>query len=333
MVGTGAHAYKLKACIEFAHANWNTSVPKTRALQHVLLLYRYNVYRVRLAMLTPANIASLAADIQRWLDIAEYELKGSLDQPLTKEEYEKITIRMTEISQEKMRDESKMLGTDQWDAHARQRLEEGSLPVDIISTSQATHGGIEAMLASFITGAWTAFEALAADLWETALNTHPQKLAELSGKTSRLRKTSQPTRPASKDDSERSIPLSFIQRHNFQISDKMGTLLKPKVEFARLAGIRAAYVQAFSEDYAQIDSIIADDCLDALSVVRNLLVHKAGLADDEYVRRAQNLSVPKLKVGTLIRLDGDTAVSLIKPVFDIGKKLVAAVDSWLEKHK
>jgi hypothetical protein len=40
---------------------------------------------------------------------------------------------------------------------------------------------IDAWLASLITGAWTAFEMLASDLWEESLNCHPQCLARLKG--------------------------------------------------------------------------------------------------------------------------------------------------------
>lgn len=44
--------------------------------------------------------------------------------------------------------------------------------------------GLRAILVSQLTGMWTAFETLAGDLWEMALNVHPYGLSELKGKPS-----------------------------------------------------------------------------------------------------------------------------------------------------
>lgn len=41
---------------------------------------------------------------------------------------------------------------------------------------------IEGLMGSLVTGAWTAIEVLAGDLWEAALNHHPDGLARLNGK-------------------------------------------------------------------------------------------------------------------------------------------------------
>ena len=42
--------------------------------------------------------------------------------------------------------------------------------------------GVDALLYALITGAWSSFETLAAELWEAAVNAHPQTLAYLQGR-------------------------------------------------------------------------------------------------------------------------------------------------------
>jgi hypothetical protein len=72
--------------------------------------------------------------------------------------------------------------------------------------------------------------------------------------------------------------------------------------------------------------------VDALNLVRNLIVHKDGKVDQEYVNRSKNLKVPSGKLGTRIPLNGDIVVSLIKPAIDAANQLLEAVDQWMVKH-
>lgn len=284
-------------------------------------------------MTAPANLVSIAMDIQQWRDVAEVQVTGTLEKPMSEEQFSEVNRRTIALSRERTLAGAKLLGTPQWNAHVKDELEKGTGPLGLFATSKAAEGAIDAMLASYVTGAWTAFEALAVDLWETALNEHPMGLANLDGKLSRLTKTKQTIDKSIERDSK-SVPLNFINRFEFDIRHHMGTLflMQRRYEFTRLQGIRAAYVEAFSKDYEQLDPIVTSDALDALSVVRNLLVHKAGIVDAEYEKRAKNLRIPKLAVGQLLKLDGETVVGLIKPVFALGGHLIAAVDRWIEKH-
>lgn len=68
-------------------------------------------------------------------------------------------------------------------------------------------GTIELLMSLQVVAAWTVFETLFGDLWEAALNAHPNKLSDLKG-------------------AGRQISTKHIQRHGYDLSDKMGTLLK-----------------------------------------------------------------------------------------------------------
>ena len=57
--------------------------------------------------------------------------------------------------------------------------------------SRGTADGMRGMLDAMILGAWTAFETLAGDLWETALNIHPVNLSDLGGNHDRIQKAAE----------------------------------------------------------------------------------------------------------------------------------------------
>ena len=102
-----------------------------------------------------------------------------------------------------------------------------------------------------------------------------------------------------------------------------------------LTAIREAHSVAFSEKVRKartdkIDAALADKSLDALSVIRNLIVHKGGIADSNYVKDAKNApAAPQLKENEVLHLDGEKCRNLILPVVKLCVCLVEAVDSWL----
>jgi hypothetical protein len=223
-----------------------------------------------------------------------------------------------------------------------------------------------AWLSAMIIGAWTAFETLAGDLWVDAVNSIPQILAPLSGKPCRIEERAD-VKPGSKQDIEpgdesdtknesetdpeidsdigdsagKRILLGDVHkvtRGTYNLTEKMGELLlvSGRVKFTSLSGIREAYSLAFSEKTKRfrpykIDGILSNKELDALSLVRNLIVHKAGLADEIYINDAKGIPLaPKLSHRELLKLDGELARSLIHPAITSGVELIKAVDIWMQ---
>jgi hypothetical protein len=193
------------------------------------------------------------------------------------------------------------------------------------------------MFYSQIVGTWTAFETLAADLWEAALNAHPSVLADLSGKAktryvldrSEVAGSLEPAAPEP-PESEKVVKLSWLQRTGYDISHKMGTIHRDRFSFDRLSGIRQAYAAAFSKHYTDIDRWLGDGSLDAVSQVRNVVVHRAGIADPEYTKRAKRLkTAPKLEAGEQIQFDGESFCALTVPMLEAVTGFILAVDSWM----
>ena len=186
--------------------------------------------------------------------------------------------------------------------------------------------GPEAWMASQVIATWTAFEAMAGDLWEVALNVKPAILAKLSGRNQSKAKSG---------DDPRRIKLDYLHRYNFDLSAHMGSIFveDKRYSFDRLDGIRDAYLDAFSVDGEQIAKIISDQALEVGSLIRNNLVHNGGIIDAAYLKRASVLPPEALgALGEPILIDGDLVAKVNGPLIKVGHDLVVAVDDWLASH-
>jgi hypothetical protein len=77
--------------------------------------------------------------------------------------------------------------------------------------------GIQGVLSAYLVQAHTAFETFAADVWEVAVNAHPQILAELRGARGK-RKSEDDFGGARPDD--KSIRLDVLEREGYDLRDK-----------------------------------------------------------------------------------------------------------------
>jgi hypothetical protein len=210
------------------------------------------------------------------------------------------------------------LKREDWATELRGKISRGSLAVETVARSRSGPKGVEALLSSFLIGSWSAYETMAGDLWEAALNAHPEGLVELNGERGK-KKPSQ-------------VPLSQLLKYRFDIRGKMGSILRDQFVFGSLAEIRNAYLAAFDKRSARlVETAISDDSLDALHIVRNLLVHRAGVVDEEYLKLFISFkNIPIAEIDERIVLDGEAVVGLVNPVVQKGLSLIRAVDTWLQ---
>jgi hypothetical protein len=230
----------------------------------------------------------------------------------------------------------------------------------IVPDAPGFSDSIEGIFFAMVTGAWTAFETLAGDLWEAAVNTAPKRLSKLpgqqnrilqlvkngidnqlrSGKKSAKNRPSTRRKPAADDDglpAERGSKkidldeLGNVSGNSFDLSRKMGTLLRTKYEFNTLTKIREAFALAFDRpSVSQIDQALSSPAFDAIGLVRNVIVHRAGIADGEYIERIRGIpGAPKLMLGQRLDLDGETTFNLISLAVSQEAKLLRAVDEFL----
>ena len=92
-------------------------------------------------------------------------------------------------------------------------------------------------------------------------------------------------------------------------------------------------VTAFYEDTDSIDRVIQSDIFDRLSALRNMIVHRSGIADDEYIQRTREIAgLPDLQRGEKLRLDGGMIAELASGATNHARTLIVVVDQWLDDH-
>lgn len=195
------------------------------------------------------------------------------------------------------------------------------------------------LMAYHLVAVWTIFETLAGDLWEAAVNSHPNMLASLSGTLNPNDKnTVRPDqKPRSQKQQAKSINLSTLQIHRFNVAERMGSILidEDAVSFIRLSNIRDAYLRAFSENHTEIREAIYDHSLDALAICRNVIVHRAGVVDQEAIDRlypdVQQL-LPAMHLKHRLELNGEILNAIFTPAIKACCNLIRHVDAWLVHH-
>jgi hypothetical protein len=197
----------------------------------------------------------------------------------------------------------------------------------------------DAFRSALVIHAWTVFESLAEDLWEAALNAHPTKLAALTGRPrSKLRSkgrenTTGTSVPVKQDDAGLWVSFDDLQRNSFSLRLRMGTILKERFSFRALDGIRFAYHRAFAAQSTTIDDTLDDAGLQHAAAVRNLLIHKRGIVDEEFIDQTAGLpSNPQVAIGEVLPLTGKLCEVLSDSCRVCAVWLVMAVHAWIIGH-
>lgn len=317
--------------------------PKQASLKGVTESFRGNLALVRQLMLLPTSIAGLAMLTERVHAIAEFELTGKVirdSHSLPEEILAKIDQqRIEELDAHNRAIQERYVGPD-WDAHARKFHDDAAYALQGLVKTPMGAMGFLPILVACTTGTWTAIETMLGDLWEAALNAHPKLLAALKGRASRIGgkvpKSEQINEGEQIDQIEHKvIPIHLLERFQFDPRSHMGTIIRlhRRFEFTKLSSIREAYSCAFSEKAGRIDAALGSKSLDSLSAVRNVVVHKASKADEEYIRKSKLLTdLPKATLGMPIHLDGEIVSKLVRDAVKSSENLIHAVDHWISEY-
>jgi hypothetical protein len=225
---------------------------------------------------------------------------------------------------------------------------------DIYKNDSGIRQALQAWVESLFVSAWSVLEDMAGTLWESAVNVHPTGLALLKGTAhasqddgsqtnqkkdgDEVERTDEDEDESETDDKAgRSIKISDLQRHGWDVRKEMGTLLRTSrvVTFQTLSDIIESYERTFWEHRSNIMSSLRDVAINELSIVRNAIVHGAGRCDEAYKRRTKGKScphLPKREVGKPLEVDGETVRDIVPAALDKGAALIRSVDAWLIGH-
>ena len=105
---------------------------------------------------------------------------------------------------------------------------------------------------------------------------------------------------------------------------------------------RLAYKQIFLTDRTEIEQAILDESIDALGIMRNVLVHAGGNADDGFLNgpprhpeaaAGKNSFLPfaiNMKTGTKVPIDGVLVRKILEQSIKSGYDLMLAVNKWIK---
>ena len=164
------------------------------------------------------------------------------------------------------------------------------------SKTGLTNGALHGLLQTIIIQAWSAFEVLSEDLYKNSIKENLTSISEFTRKEANQHF------------------LGFASRER----------------------IRNTYPFVFKSYNSEITRPLVSTDIDALALVRNVLVHKAGVIDQMFMDGSamvpQLASFRSLGLGTEIQITGPWVRTLVDPVIPIGYDLLNAVDSWIFAH-
>jgi hypothetical protein len=290
------------------------------------------LYRVVVNIL-PAYLIAQTAITQRAKDIASLRVRRTIDEGVgfgpvpddLKGEFEAIVTGFQEVVSKTESHENLARGNRGW-----KEL--------MLDSSPRIRGGVEAILVTQITMAWTAFESLATDLWIEAVNARPISLGYKAliappSRQDRPERIHPTTSITDEKHSIDSIRIDVLRRHRFNLENKIGAVVwsSRKFNFNRLNGIQYAYSLMFGEGAKSVFKKY--DRMRIAEAVRNLLVHKGGVVDEQFRDRVKkDSSLSKLNENDRLPIDGTLALDLTDTSVRCGIDLIEMVDTWLSDN-
>jgi hypothetical protein len=156
--------------------------------------------------------------------------------------------------------------------------------------------------------AWIAFEALATDLFVLALNSAPDL-------TIRVLRDEQCKKRFQLRDITR-----IIEQHGFELSNRMGDVLKSLGNLDDPETIKAVF-QVICPNNEPLRIALAQPDLWKLYQRRNLLVHRAGVVDNQFLEKTGE----QFGVGTKLPVVSEDVSRFLNLVRGVGKEMITAV--------
>ncbi|MEX2121591.1 MAG: hypothetical protein WD847_18535 [Pirellulales bacterium] len=193
--------------------------------------------------------------------------------------------------------------------------------------------GIQSIYQAAITGAWTAFEVLIEDLWVACLNARP-RLGFIALDAEPLPDDSEGERERKK--SKRTpVPVWMLRDPAFDPRKQMGDLLKAqrKWDFSRRDRAADAYKRVFANDVDTIQGILETEDLRWLAATRNVIVHRASVADKEFKKLcSRHPYFGKIDDGSTIVFRGAIVTELVNVAGAKGEELLRFSSDWLKAN-
>jgi hypothetical protein len=178
-----------------------------------------------------------------------------------------------------------------------------------LCSNEAVIGAANELILQGVVLCWGAFEVFVRDCFIAHLNAKPIRTLALLGDSVAKRRFE-----FSK------VSLETLATHNFNLSDRMGTLLAQQQDLSDVFSVKSVYQALFPDD-RKLSDALNDTDLRLLSLRRNLIVHHCGVIDEIYAAAA-NCSE---RVGDRLKLSPDNLEVHLGTVMKVATSMLDAV--------
>ncbi len=177
--------------------------------------------------------------------------------------------------------------------------------------------GLNILKLNFIANSWAIYESTCKDIWRILVNENPQLFVHSVLEYIRNNQNAQDSLTS------KSISIGFLAKYNFDISKNLGDILVSKFDFSGNSGIFKAFSKLLIKNKINSNFLVNNN-LSELEIARHVIVHRAGIIDEEYINRTKRINVKigeRLEYSTTVgkRLSQSSVNSVIKLINIIGK--------------
>jgi hypothetical protein len=106
-----------------------------------------------------------------------------------------------------------------------------------------------------------------------------------------------------------------------------------KWDFGRRDQAADAYCKVFDDPSDRLSGIFRTEAIQWLAALRNVLIHKAGVADREFNKLVRgHPSLSQVQIGDPVPLNGEIALSMLETATSSGLSLLDFARDWLHSH-
>ncbi len=169
-----------------------------------------------------------------------------------------------------------------FEANEKEHSEEGRKAfAEMRSNNPYIENAIQIQALNSLVHVWTILESTTKDIWVYLMNSCQDKFLNnlLEAKTDE----------EIEGINGKYISISLLGKYGFNLNNKLGDILSCKYDFTSCAGIKKAFIDL---DKSKKDTFqfLNDKYLFHLELIRNLIVHKAGIVDDRFKNKINSCS-------------------------------------------
>ena len=185
----------------------------------------------------------------------------------------------------------------------------------VISNLPGIIDTIEKTLLFGVSSFWSCFEILAKDLWEVCVNIKPNPHAYDTD-----------TKKDAAGIYKKKIDLDLLKRYDFNVSNKLGTILKSKFDPWGVNEIISAFQSVVCSD---LNMTAFKDTLFYIEECRHLIQHRAGVIDQKFVTRFPSTN----QKGQRLVFNRNEVVNLGSSIVEAGIILIEKADVYLQNNQ